>query len=287
MPDSVSPDAAATPSQGGAKDKTKSRPRARRFTGIANMIACYPSRGRSALLSLKNLAFPLRNWRFSLVIGALYWIMTWQYHVVVKTAGDLGPLHNHIKAVDYETINSVSNQLLAALPNVAAENILYCVMLVGLWAGLVWYVPVSEKRQPLFKFLVRVMVGSLHALAHLKAMFLLFLLCIAFNREFFDTGPNVGALYPLEVIPLGALVGGFIFGAYWVITGLLARMHTGDSFGALGIRNYKNFVRMKFEEDKLTIYPIGVEKLPSTKSFAKLCRKLIEIFAEGRISRRA
>ena len=80
----------------------------------------------------------------------------------------------------------------------------------------------------------------------------------------------------MEVIPLGALVGGFIFGAYWVITGLLARMHTGDSFGALGIRNYKNFVRMKFDKDKLTIYPIGVQKLPSTKSFSKLCRKLIE-----------
>jgi hypothetical protein len=276
MPDSVSSDPAATPSQAGVEDEKQRRQRARRFTGIANMIACYPSRGLSAALSLKNLAFPLRNWRFSLVIGALYWIMTWQYHVVAKTADDLGPLYNQIKAVDYETINSVSNQMLAALPNFAAENILYCVMLLGLWAGLVSYVSVSEKRKPLFKFLVRASVGSLHALAHLKAMFMLFLLCIAFNKEFFDTGPNVGALYPLEVIPLGALVGGFIFGAYWVITGLLARMHTGDSFGALGIRNYKNFVRMKFEKNKLTIYPIGVEKLPSTKSFAKLCRKLIE-----------
>ncbi len=105
---------------------------------------------------------------------------------------------------------------------------------------------------------------------------LLFLLCIAFNREFFDTGPNVGALYPVEVIPLGALIGGFIFGAYWVITGLLARMHTGNSFGALGIRNYRELVRMKFEKDKLTIYPIGVKKLQSTKSFSKLCRKLNE-----------
>ena len=274
MPDSVpSKPAAATPTQEHKQDKKTSRPRVRRFTGVAKMIACYPSRRRSAALTLKNLAFPLRNWKFSLVIGALYWIMTWQYHLVVKATGDLAQLNDSIKAVDYETINSVSNQMLMFLPDVAAENILYCVMLFGLWAGLVWYVSVSEKRKPLFKFLVRGGVGSVHALAHLKAMFLLSLLCIAFNKEVFDR-PNVGALFALEVILLGALVGGFIFGAYWVLTGLLARMHTGDSFGALGIRNYKNFVRMKFEEKKLTIYPIGVAKLPSTKSCTKLCRKL-------------
>ena len=277
IPDSVaSKPAAGTSTEGREKGKKQSRPRTRRFTGVAKMIACYPSRGRSAALTLKNLAFPLRNWKFSLVIGALYWIMTWQYHLVAKT---LAPLDDKIKAVDYETINSVSNQMLAFLPEVAAENIFYCVMLFGLWAGLVSYISVSEKRKPLFKFLVRGGVGSLHALAHLKAMFLLSLLCIAFNKEVFYTSPNAGTLptlYPLEIIPLGALVGGFIFGAYWVLTGLLARMHTGDAFGALGIRDYKNFVRMKFEQDKLTIYPIGVAKLPSTKSCTKLCRKLSE-----------
>ena len=37
--------------------------------------------------------------------------------------------------------------------------------------------------------------------------------------------------------------------------------------GALGMRDYKNFLRLKFEPDKLTIYPIGVKRLPSTKSF--------------------
>jgi hypothetical protein len=231
------------------------------------MQACYPSRGRSALLSLKNLAFPLRNWRFSLVIGALYWIMTWQYHLVVKTTPELSSLNRVIRAAGYETINAVSNQMLSYLPEIVAESIFYCVMLLGVWAGLAWYVTVSEKRTPLFKFLVRGAVGSVHALAHLKAMFMLFLLCVVYNNA---------AVYPLLVIPLGALVGGFIFGAYWVIMGLVARMHTGDAFGALGIRNYKNFLRMHFERERLTIYPMGVNKLRSTKSLAKACRKLDE-----------
>jgi hypothetical protein len=147
------------------------------------------------------------------------------------------------------------------------------VLLAGLWAGLVSYVSVSEKRTPLARLLAKVGVGSLHTLAHLKVMFLLFVLCTVFNTQT-EIGEVLGvAAYPLEVIPLGALFGGFVFGAYWVLTGLVARMHTGDAFGALGIRNYKNFLRMKFDEDSLTIYPIGVEKLPSTSWCIKKLKK--------------
>jgi hypothetical protein len=251
----------------GASREARLRPR--RFMGNASMIACYPSRWRSALLSLKNLAFPFRNWRFSLVIGALYWIMTWQYHVVAKNTRDLFWLRDEIANVDYATIHSLSNKMLLALPQVAAENIFYFVLLLALWAGLAWYVTVSEKRTPLFAFLARVFVGSLHSLAHLKAMFFVFAVCMAINM---DNGIS-GSLYPFEAVALGGLLGGFIFGTYWVLAGLIARMHTGDAFGALGIRNYKNFLRMKFDEHSLTIYPIGVDKLPSTKSCNKELKK--------------
>ena len=251
----------------GASKVARLRPR--RFMGNARMMACYPSRARSALLSLKNLAFPFRNWRFSLVIGALYWIMTWQYHVVAKNTRDLIWLRDEIANVDYPTVNSLSNKMLLALPQVAAENIFYFVLLLALWAGLGWYVTVSEKRTPLFRFLARVFVGSLHSLAHLKAMFFVFAVCMAINM---DNGIS-GSLYPFEAVAIGGLLGGFIFGAYWVLAGLIARMHTGDAFGALGIRNYKNFLRMKFDEHSLTIYPIGVDKLPSTKSCNKELKK--------------
>src|SRR5262245_3186202 len=257
---------------------------ARRFTGTARMIACYPSRLRSAFLTLKNLAFPLRNWRFSLVIGALYWIMTWQYHVVVKTTAGMEPLRRRITEVDYAAINALANERLESLPQVVTESIFDFVLLLGLWAGLVSYVTVSEKRTLLFKLLAKVSVGSLHSLAHLKAMFFVFASGMALNRQvvrtFFplQTDPLGGWLggfvYPVVAAKLGGLLGGFIFGTYWVLTGLLARMHTGDAFGALGIRNYKNFLRMKFDEHSLTIYPIGVDKLPSTKWCNKLKEKL-------------
>ncbi len=68
--------------------------------------------------------------------------------------------------------------------------------------------------------------------------------------------------YPVLMIGLGALVGGMLWGLYWVLTGLMARMHAEDAFAALRIANYKNFLRLKLEPDKLTIYPLGIDRVP-------------------------
>jgi hypothetical protein len=68
--------------------------------------------------------------------------------------------------------------------------------------------------------------------------------------------------YPTLMIGLGALIGGSLWGFYWVLTGLFGRMHAGEAFAALRIKNYKNFLRLKFEKDKLTIYPLAIDKIP-------------------------
>lgn len=68
--------------------------------------------------------------------------------------------------------------------------------------------------------------------------------------------------YPVLMVALGALVGGSLWGFYWVLTGMIARMHAEEAFAALRIQDYKNFLRLKFEPDRLTIYPLGVDKVP-------------------------
>ena len=39
-------------------------------------------------------------------------------------------------------------------------------------------------------------------------------------------------------------------------------MHSEDAFAALRIKDYKNFLRFRFERDKLTIYPVGLDRVP-------------------------
>jgi hypothetical protein len=68
--------------------------------------------------------------------------------------------------------------------------------------------------------------------------------------------------YPSLMVVLGALVGGSLWGFYWVLTGMIARMHAEDAFAALRIQGYKNFLRLKFEPDRVTIYALGVDKVP-------------------------
>ena len=64
------------------------------------------------------------------------------------------------------------------------------------------------------------------------------------------------------MILIGGFVGGFIWGFYWVATGLFGRMHAEDAFVALRIKDYKNFLRFKFEPNQVTIYPLGLDKIP-------------------------
>jgi hypothetical protein len=79
--------------------------------------------------------------------------------------------------------------------------------------------------------------------------------------------PDVIAVvvFALCSIAVGGFLGAMIFGVYWALTSALASMHTGDAFGALGLRHYKHFLRMRFEPDRLTIFPIAVDRIPGRR----------------------
>jgi hypothetical protein len=46
------------------------------------------------------------------------------------------------------------------------------------------------------------------------------------------------------------VIGGAIGACYWVVTSAVFGMHQ-DAFSALAIKDYKNFLRMKFEENRI------------------------------------
>jgi hypothetical protein len=51
-------------------------------------------------------------------------------------------------------------------------------------------------------------------------------------------------------------------GLYWTLTSTLFNMHTGDAFGALGIKDYKHFLRIRLEPDRAIIYPVALDTIP-------------------------
>ena len=59
----------------------------------------------------------------------------------------------------------------------------------------------------------------------------------------------------LDLGPL--LLGLYLWGSLNVM-----RRHGNEAFSALRIQNYKNFLRFHITADRLTIYPVGVVKVP-------------------------
>ena len=289
---------------------------------------CYPKRSTSLFLSLRNLAFPLFNIPFAIGIGVIYWLITWQFHTVVR-AYDISA-----GKIDQAGLKLDPVAVLAWMPVYILQATLsmsFAGMLLALYAALVWYVDAEEK-PGFWRYFTKFTVGTIHFLAHVFAMFVLFVGLLAFNntispkferqvdallsskeaqpglvrgivketleplsierqmqRDQADVPPGapvpptprsalsteasksseprtvrelIGLFYPFEMVLIGGLIGGFIWGCYWVVTGLFGHMHAEAAFAALRIKNYRNFLRLKFEPDQLTIYPIGLDRVP-------------------------
>jgi hypothetical protein len=302
---------------------------------------CYPEKGRSRLLSLRNLLFPFYNYPFAVGIGLIYWIITWQFYAVVG--------RHDISAGKIDAVGVATQywELFPYLPlyliQATLVSISLSLMFLALLAACIWYVEAID-RPGLRRILTKLGVGIAHFLAHVTTMFALGFLFVLINNQLSPpveryvnsvwqsqtsdksvvgtvikevleplserresqrkqvqdkadsptgtmtrsapptytkpgadtTAPGAqGSLspktireilgfviYPLEMIFIGGLAGGFVWGLYWVLTGFIGRMHAEDAFAALRIKDYKNFLRMRFDRETLTIYPIGVDRVP-------------------------
>lgn len=146
-------------------------------------------------------------------------------------------------------------------------NPLFFMMVFGLFLGLIMYVDSSS-------FLVKTGLGILHFGSH---MFLLLLTnaafhplyqSLAFSDDVGLTGIVVGtSAYTVLMLMIGGLIGGAVFGIYSALTSFFAGMHM-DAFSAIGLKDYKNFLRLRFDKDGgLTIYAIGLDKVPGHKGW--------------------
>jgi hypothetical protein len=70
----------------------------------------------------------------------------------------------------------------------------------------------------------------------------------------------------VAVAALGALIGyfagGSIFGEYLILSHRHAPKHANEVLACQGVPDYKNFLRLRLDERGLTIYPIGVDRVP-------------------------
>jgi Calcineurin-like phosphoesterase len=70
-------------------------------------------------------------------------------------------------------------------------------------------------------------------------------------------------VYPIEMIFFGGLLGAWAFAIYLSLAYGLGKVNFDWVFSSQRIADYKCFLRMRFEPDKLTIYPIGLDRVPA------------------------
>jgi hypothetical protein len=100
-------------------------------------------------------------------------------------------------------------------------------------------------------------LGALHCVVHLGLAALPAVLAVLLTD-------SAWALLPLLAVAalLGYLGGGFVFGEYLILSHRRAPKHANEVLACQGIPDYKNFLRLRLDEDGLTIYPIGVRRVP-------------------------
>ena len=76
-------------------------------------------------------------------------------------------------------------------------------------------------------------------------------------------------LFPIEMILIGGVVGGVLYGLYLTLTGVLSNRFAQFAFAAFRPKGNRVFLRMQFTPDSLTIYPIGLRKLPRRRDIAR------------------
>jgi hypothetical protein len=189
-------------------------------------VACYPTRDRSRTLLWRNLWFPITNWDFALGLGVIYWI----FSVAVSLR------------------HSVDMYVLAGA--------------IFIWA-FVGYTRRQEKSDACAVYIS----GILQGLAHTYTLVKLTNHALFLNEGHFNGGGPWDVWLWLmslagEVGLPGGVIGAAIFGVNLLVTCRFFRLNTNDAFSALRLDTYKNFLRIKITGDEVTIYPIGLDKVP-------------------------
>ena len=207
--------------------------------------ACFPPKEESRRLALGNFSFAWKNWEFSLFLGIVYaifsmFLMMWQDDVL---------RHRQESGLSW------SIQILCSV--VGSPTFLVLAILFG--GALCVYAD-----QP--SGIRKIGVGALHGLAHVAVI--LIMVCtlpVVITALPWVHPGNIPyfLIYNVAMIVVGGFLGGVIWGIYLVIASYRRGRHYNDAFSALRLDTYKNFLRMRIKGDTLTIYPIGLKKVPS------------------------
>ena len=183
----------------------------------------FPSENDSRRLGRGVWLLPFRNWSFTALMGGIYALFGWtSTNAVGVLLGLLILLGSYKFASTQTSFNRNLQRVLGVLHGGA--HILVAQAISG------WVFDQMPPEDPSSRFLTAIS----HALP-----------------------------YAASMLVLGGLAGSVLFTLYLLISSRLTGAHTNEVFSSQKIQDYKSFVRLRIDANgDLTLYPIGVEKVP-------------------------
>jgi hypothetical protein len=226
----------------------------------------FPPEEVSRKLCWRNLLFPYlkgnASWTFGFVTAVLYLLTTIS---VVARIDD-----SKIQAVQY-----TPGSLLARITGMAIDTLANSpptlVFVIVTVVGFIFFTDTHSVRY-------RLIMGGVHALAHVLAAFTIALVCVSFIATIstpeswrfsipwgdFHFYLDTRMLLATVMIFIGGyVVGPFIMGLYLLVSMNVFGRHSNEAFSSLAMQDWKNFLRLHIDTNgDLTIYPVGIRRVP-------------------------
>jgi hypothetical protein len=213
---------------------------------------CYPDKSRAYLISLRAILFPFHNVTLCAVFG-LYLLVA---VLLAQPVWEGGP-GQAFSAERFLAMPVLSLLALGAWLCLGAFALIcYAQMPLGVW-------PATRVGGKIIAGIVHFVVQV--ACAVIIAQLLHGAICQGgVCPHIFSSGEastELLVVWGLFFI-LAAIAAGIVFGMYWIIMAATLKTHVKELCSALGVVDYRNFLRFKFERDQLTIYPLGIDRVP-------------------------
>ena len=228
--------------------------------------ATFPSVTDSRRMVIQNFLFPVRNLPFVLFLGGFYLLIAW----IIRSASKKHD-QTFMEAIQNAPFNPDGiGAVLKQLYLVAAYSPATVVFFLILFVGCIAFCDPKPERRRWVRKTTRVAVGLTHGLLHASVSIGLMWGFAHLNLSRLGLGVDDFrhiVLFSAGMLILGGSFGALIMGVYLFLTNLALGFHQDTAFSSIQIQDYKNFLRLHIDKTGLTVYPVGIRKVPRTWTF--------------------
>jgi len=214
----------------------------------------FPAKKQSRKLSWRNLLFPFYNWSMCIFLGTFHLLTSW--FIQSTTKNPYGNSFMETGSGMEMSFSNVDNYLHMIMDSIkhSPTVLLLNLLLLG---GILFFTDTNNGGKKW-----NYILGLGHSILQLANLYGCIWLFSRWNLHYLSLPVDSILqilLFTGEMILIGGLVSGVIFGLYFLVSIRIFKIHPNEAFSSFRHEGFKNFLRIHLTKEKLTIYPIGLK----------------------------